>query len=67
MADVAKLKKQLLKKADVAAEARKELDNAIVPYAEAERDHAVARDRLESAELLETAQELRAAAGKKSS
>lgn len=60
MADeVTKLKKQLLKRANAAAEARKDLDHAIVAYAEAERDHAVVRDRLQSAELMEAAIALR--------
>lgn len=60
MADVAKLKKQLLK-ADAAVDsARADMDRATEAFANAYGARAVLKEQLEQAEALETALELRA-------
>jgi hypothetical protein len=59
MADVAKLKRQAAKAADLVGVRRAEVDKAIGALCEAERAFAVANEAVEQAEALETALELR--------
>jgi hypothetical protein len=59
MSDTKKLERQVTKAEESLQARRAELDSAIFSHAQAVAAHAVLRDQLEQAELLEAARELR--------
>jgi hypothetical protein len=59
MSDMKKLGKQVDRAKELVEARRAELDAAIVLHADAVASHAVALDKLEEAEALEAARELR--------